>query len=243
MASRLDVIEEIQLRYEIPYVTGRGEAIDTITVPVNEQRQGVGISYALVNSAEQRLEGLFPSGGVDSLAQMTKGILTELGVKPLRIILQLSEYSPAHKLHSVEGRAPVNKERDTVLIILAKPPFVYKFGHEMVLWHQATHAKDRWEYRFPAAHPMVDVGEWLDVLWHFSIDGRLEAWGKPHYSRAERLEEAARVLQESCPAGKVATTVSELCDSLWGKETTFAQLTDMGKGLGLESASGLSMLA
>ena len=239
MVPRIDVVEELELSYEIPYLTGKGEAIDTLTVRINEQRQGVSISYALVDCTEQHLNSLFPSEGVDSLAQMTKRILRDLEVKPPRIVLQLWEYSPATGLYSVEGRAPVNKQRDTVLIILTKTPFVYRFGHEMVLWHQAMHAKDRWEYRFPAAHPMVDAGEWLDALWHFSIDGRLQSWGKPHYSRAERLEEAKTVLQRVCPSKELQAQVNELCNELWGKEVTFTQLLEMGRDLGLEPASGL----
>ena len=239
MVPRIDVVEELELSYEISYLTGKGEAIDTLAVRINEQRQGVSISYALVDCTEQHLDSLFPSEGVDSLAQMTKRILRDLEVKPSRIVLQLWEYSPASGLYSVEGRAPVNKQRDTVLIILTKTPFVYRFGHEMVLWHQAMHAKDRWEHRFPAAHPMVDAGEWLDALWHFSIDGRLQSWGKPHYSRAERLEEAETVLQGVCPGKELQAQVNELCNELWGKEVTFTQLLEIGRDLGLEPASGL----
>jgi len=233
MASRLDVVEEVRLSYEIPYVTGKGEVLDSVTVQINEKRKGVGISYALVNSSEQHLEDLFPSDGVDWLAQMTRLTLHDLGVDPSRIILQLWEYSPAYRLYSVEGRAPVDEGRSTVLIILTKTPFVYKFGHALVLWHQAMHAKDRWDYRFPAAHPLVDAGEWLDALWHFSIDGRLEALGKPHYSRSERLEEAVAVLRRCCPNEDAAARAYQLCRELWGSETTYARLVEMGSGLGL----------
>lgn len=114
-----------------------------------------------------------------------------------------------------------------MLIILTKTPFVYKFGYELVLWHQAMHAKDRLENRFPSAHPLVEAGEWLDVLWHFSIDGRLETMGKPHYSRDERLDEAARVLPG------LEDRLTKLCDELWGKEVTLGQLLKIGKELGL----------
>jgi len=239
MAPRLDVTEELDLRYEIPYVTGKGETMDSLAITVNEQRHGVSISYALVDCDERHLQNLFPSEGMDSLAQTAKRILRDLGMEPRRIILQLWEYRPGTRPYSVEGRAPVNRERDTVLVIFTKTPFVYKFGYELVLWHQAMHAKDRWEYRFPAAHPMVDAGEWLDVLWHFSIDGRLEALGKPHYSKAERLEEATRVLTELCPGSEAEARVVALCDDIWGREVTFSQLLDIGKGLGLKPAPGL----
>lgn len=239
MALRLDVIEEVELSYEIPYLTGKGEVVDSTTVYINEWRQGVSISYALVECTEEHMDSLFPSEGVNTLARMTKRILRDLEMKPARIILQLREHSLGHNMHSLEARAPVNRQRDSVLIIITKPPFIYKFGHELVLWHQAMHAKDRWEYRFPSAHPLVDAGEWLDALWHFSIDGRLEGWRKPHYSRTERLEEATRVLQGLCPGKDLQAHVGQLCDQLWGKETTFAQLLDIGKELGLEPATGL----
>ena len=242
MALRLDVIEEAELSYEIPYLTGKGEVIDSSTVCINERRQGINISYALVECTEEHVDSLFPPEGVNALARMTKRILRDLEMKPARIILQLREHSPGHNLHSLEGRAPVNKQRDSVLIIITKPPFIYKFGHELVLWHQAMHAKDRWEYRFPSAHPLVDAGEWLDALWHFSIDGRLEGWRRPHYPRTERLEEATIVLQGLCPGEDLQARVGELCDRLWGKETTFAQLLDIGKELGLEPAAGLQKL-
>ena len=150
-------------------------------------------------SSEQKLERLFPAEGIDYLARMIKQILQDLEMNPPKIILQLWEYSPVNGLYSVEGRAPVSKQRDTVLIILTKTPFIYKFGYELVLWHQAMHAKDRLEYRFPSTHPLVEVGEWLDVLWHFSVDGRLQKGGRPHYSKAERLDEASRLLEGLCP--------------------------------------------
>ena len=140
------------------------------------------------------------------------------------------------KSGSVEGRAPVNRDRDTVLIIITKTPFVYKFGYEMVLWHQAMHAKDRWERRFPSAHPMVHVGDWMDSLWHFSIDGRLQNLGKPHYSKEERLDEAIRTFRELPQAEPVYGLVHRLCDQLWGKEVTMTELLQIGQSLGLESA-------
>ncbi len=234
MSTRADVVEELKLTYEVPYVTGKGEVIDTLAVPISEERHGVSISYALVDYTEQRLHSQFPPEGVSSLARMLKRILRDLAVKPSRTVLQLWEHGSANSLYSVEGRAPVNGDRDTVLIILTKNPFVYKFEYELVLWHQAMHAKDRWERRFPAAHPLVNVGEWLDVLWHFSIDGRLEALGRPHYSRAERLEEAKRVMQSLCPGREPQVSVDKLCGELWGEEVTFAQLAGIGKSLGLE---------
>jgi len=239
MVPRLDVVEEVKLSYEIPYLTGRGEVMDTLSVSINEERHGVGLSYALLECNEQHLNGLFPSEGIDSLAHTTKRIFQDLGMQAARIILQIWEYSPGTRLYSVEGRAPVNKQRDTVLVILTKTPFIYKFGYELVLWHQAVHAKDRWEHRFPTAHPMVDAGEWLDAMWHFSIDGRLEGWGKPHYTRSERLEEATRVFQETCPGTDLRGRVEELCHDLWGREVTFSQLLEIGKDLGLQPARSL----
>ena len=230
MAPRLEPIEQLRLSYEIPYVTDRGEVIDSTTVSINEHRQGVSISYALSESTEEKLNLLFPAEGVDHLAQLIKKILRDLKIEAAKIILQLWEYSPVTKLYSVEGRAPVNKQRDTVLLILTKTPFIYKFGYELVLWHQAMHAKDRWEYRFPSTHPLLEAGEWLDMLWHFSIDGRLERLAKPHYSKAERLEEALRILPG------LQGRVRGLGDELWGREVTFAQLLEIGKGLGLEPA-------
>jgi len=228
VATRLELIEQLKLNYEIPYVSDKGEIVDSTTVTINEHRQGVSISYILCQSTEEKLNLLFPAEGVDHLVQLIKKILQDLEIKPANIILQIWEYSPVNRLYSVEGRAPVNKQRDTVLLILTKAPFVYKFGYELVLWHQAMHAKDRWEYRFPSTHPLLEAAEWLDVLWHFSIDGRLERLAKPHYSKAERLEEAIRILPGLQPQ------VRELGDELWGKEVTLTQLLEIGKGLGLE---------
>lgn len=239
MAPRLEVIQELKISYEVPYLTDRGQIIDNMTVRINEQRQGVDISYALLEPTEQKLDNLFPSSGIDLLVQMTKRILRDLGMDPPRIILQLWEYSPTTKLYSVEGRAPVDKQRDTVLIILTKTPFIYKFGYELVLWHQVMHAKDRWEHRFPSTHPLVEAGEWLDILWHFSIDGRLQNWGKPHYSRAERLEEATRFLEGLGQVKEPQVQARELCDELWGKEVTLARLGEIGRELGIEPAFGL----
>lgn len=75
---------------------------------------------------------------------------------------------------------------------------------------------------------MLEAGEWLDALWHFSIDGRLERLARPYYSKAERLEEAIRILPGLQPR------VRELADELWGKEVTFTQLLEIGKGLSLK---------
>ena len=234
MPRRLQVIEELKIEFEVPYITGKGEVIDAATVQINERKQGVYFSYALSERTGRNLDVLFPQEGIDLLGQMTSQIIRDLGMNPRRIILQLYEYSPNVISLSAEGRAPVNRERDTVLVILTKTPFVYKFGYEMVLWHQAMHAKDRWEHRFPSAHPLVHVGDWLDVLWHFSIDGRLQNRGKPHYSREERVEEAIRVFQESGQVDSVQEQVERLCHQLWGKEVTMAELLDVGEDLGLE---------
>jgi len=234
MPSRNKVIEELKIDYEIPYVSARGEIIDSTTVQVNENRKGVSVSYAMLNPSEQKLKSLFPAEGVDYLVKMIKQILRDLGIIPSRTILQLCESSPIPKSRSVEGRAPVNKQRDTVLIILTKTPFIYKFGYEVVLWHQTMHAKDRWEHRFPSTHPSVDVGEWLDAFWHFSVDGRLQKAGKPHYSISERLDEANRLLEGLCQIDNLQDRIKKICDELWGKEVTFAQLLDIGRDLGLE---------
>lgn len=233
VAPRLNVIDELRIDYEIPYITALGEVQDHTTVQINERRKGVDISYALLDPTEQDIDNLFPSSGVDSLAQMTRRILSDLGIKPKRTILQLWEYGFTRGPYSIEGRAPVNKQRDTVLIILTKTPFVYKFNYELVLWHQATHAKDRWERRFPAAHPLVQAGEWLDVLWHFSIDGRLEGWMRPHYTKEERLEEAIALFQKLRLDGGVSDRARRTCVELWGVEVTLEELLGIGNDLGL----------
>ncbi len=236
MESRLKVIDKLRIDYEVPFVSDRGKILDHTIVRINERRKGVEISYAVLDPTEQVLDSLFPRDGMDSLAEMTRSILSDLGVMPQRIALQMWDYSVAQGPYSVEGRAPVNKQRDTVLIIFTKSPFVYKFGYEMVLWHQAMHAKDRWERRFPAAHPQVQVSEWIDALWHFSIDGRLEAWNKPHYNKAERLEEAAALFRKLRLPADVSDRAVRACDGLWAKEVTMETLVEMGKSLGLEAS-------
>lgn len=240
MSPRLNALEEIKIDYEVPFVSNRGEIIDSTTVQISEQRQGVSISYVLLNPTEKKVRSLFPADGVDSLARMLINIFQDLEMHPLRTILQLWEHRPGVQTYSAEGRAPVNKQRDTVLVILTKTPFIYKFGYDLVLWHQAMHAKDRWEHRFPSAHPLVEVGGWLDALWHFSIDGRLQRLEKPHYSKAERLEEANKLFDSLCRIEGLQDRVKDLCDDLWGKEVTLAQLLEIGKGLGLETKAPCS---
>ena len=233
--SRLKVIDKLRIDYEVPFVSDRGKILDHTIVRINERRKGVEISYALLDPTEQDLDSLFPRDGMDSLAEMTGSILNDLGITPRRMALQMWDYSVARGPYSVEGRAPVNKQRDTVLIIFTKSPFVYKFGYEMVLWHQAMHAKDRWERRFPAAHPQVQADEWMDALWHFSIDGRLEARNKPHYNKAERLEEAAALFRKLRLSADLTDRAVKACDGLWGKEVTMEALVETGKELGLEA--------
>lgn len=235
MESRLKVIDKLRIDYEVPFVSDRGKILDHTIVRINERRKGVEISYALLDPAEQDIESLFPRDGMDSLAQMTRSVLNDLGVTPERIVLQMWDYSVTRGPYSIEGRAPVNKQRDTVLIIFTKTPFVYKFGFEMMLWHQSMHAKDRWERRFPAAHPLVQTGEWLDTLWHFSIDGRLEAWSKPHYTKEERLEEAVALFRKLGLSSDVTDRAIRACDGLWGREVNMTTLVEMGKELGLEA--------
>lgn len=233
--SKLKVIDKLRLDYDVPFVSDRGKVLDHTIVRINERRKGVDISYALLDPNEQGLQTLFPPDGMDSLAEMTKNVLGDLGVKPKRTALQMWDYSMARGPYSVEGRAPVNKQRDTVLIIFTKSPFVYKFGYEMVLWHQAMHAKDRWEGRFPAAHPQVQTSDWIDVLWHFSIDGRLEAWGRPHYSKEERLEEAAALFRKLLLSDEGVDRAMRACDGLWGREVSMEALAQTGRDLGLEA--------
>jgi hypothetical protein len=234
--SRLKVIDKLRIDYEVPFVSDRGKILDHTIVRINERRKGVEISYALLDPTEQVLDSLFPRDGMDSLAEMTGSILHDLGVMPQRIALQMWDYSVAQGPYSVEGRAPVNKQRDTVLVIFTKSPFLYKFGYEMVLWHQAMHAKDRWERRFPAAHPQVQISEWIDALWHFSIDGRLEAWNKPHYTKAERVEEAAALFRKLRLPADVTDRAVRACDGLWARDVTMAELVETGKSLGLEAS-------
>lgn len=235
MSHRLQVIEELKIRFEVPYITGKGEAIDSMVVPINERKHGLYFSYDLLNRTARNLDVLFPTDGIELLGQTTKEILHELGMEPAKVILQLHECSPDAKSGSLEGRAPVNRDRDTVLIIITKTPFIYKFGYETLLWHQAMHAKDRWERRFPSAHPMVHVGDWMDSLWHFSIDGRLQNLGKLHYSREERMEEAIRSFRHLAQGEDVRGLVLGLCDQLWGNEVTMSQLLQIGNQLGLGS--------
>lgn len=235
MVARLKVIDKLRIDYEVPFVSDRGKILDHTIVRINERRKGVEISYALLDPTGQVLESLFPHDGMDCLAEMTKSILADLGVTPQRIALQMWDYSVTEGPYSIEGRAPVNKQRDAVLIIFTRSPFVYKFGYEMVLWHQAMHAKDRWERRFPAAHPLVQTSKWLDVLWHFSIDGRLEALKKPHYTEKERLEEAVMQFQKLGMSGETMTHAKKACDELWGATVTMTELMEIGKGLGLEA--------
>lgn len=231
--SRLKVIEKLRMDYEVPFVSERGKVLDHTIVRINERRKGVAISYAILDPSEQDLENLFPREGMDCLAEMTRGILADLDVTPQKIAMQMWDYGVTRGPYSLEGRTPVNKQRDTVLIIFAKSPLAYKFNYEMVLWHQCMHAKDRWERRFPAAHPQVQTGEWLDVLWHFSIDGRLEAWNRPHYNREERLEEASALFRRlSFPAGAAGRAL-EACRSLWGREVTMDSLVRMAEDIGL----------
>lgn len=237
MTQRLGIIEEQQIDYEIPYITRRGEIIENTAVQINEKIEDLNISYALMSPSEQKLEKLFPSDGISFLARMVKQIIQVLEINAKEIILQLWEYSPVNGLYSVEGRAPVNKQRDTVMIILTKTPFVYKYGYELVLWHQAMHAKDRFEYRFPCAHPLVEVGDWLDILWHFSVDGRLQNMGRPHYSREERLDEAGRLLKGLCRIDNLPERLQGICYDLWGRGVTFSQLVETGKKLGLSVPS------
>lgn len=233
MASRFQVKEEFKLNYEVPYLSGKGELIGCTTVPVMEEHHGVSISYAMTSPSPSAMENSFPAEGVSSLAATARFILDELEVKPHRTILQLWEHTPHNRLFSVEGRAPVSAERDAVLLILTKTPFIYRYDYDLVLWHQAMHARDRWERRFLSSHPLVEIGEWFDALWHLSIDGRLEAMGKPHYSRLERLEEVRAVLRDTRPAGDHLAEATQLCDDLWGKETTHSRLIEIGLELSL----------
>lgn len=235
MVSRLKVIEKLRLDYEVPFVSERGKVLDHTILRINERRKGVAISYALLDPSEQDLENLFPRDGMDCLAEMARDILADLGVTPQKIALQMWDYSITRGPYSLEGRAPVNKQRDTVLIIFAKSPLAYKFNYEMVLWHQCMHAKDRWERRFPSAHPQVETGAWLDILWHFSIDGRLEAADRPHYTREERLEEASALFHRMGLSADAIDRALEACRGLWGREVTLESLTEMGRDLGLDT--------
>jgi hypothetical protein len=106
-----------------------------------------------------------------------------------------------------------------------------------VLWHQAMHAKDRWERRFPSAHPMVHVGDWMDSLWHFSIDGRLQNLSKPHYSKEERVDEAIRAFRQVPQAEPVQELVHRLCGQLWGHQVTMTELLQIGNRLGVGPAA------
>ncbi len=234
--SLLKVIEKLRLDYEVPFISDRGKVLDHTIVRINERRRGVAISYALLAPSEQDLESLFPREGMDCLAETTRSIIADCAMAPRNTALQMWDYSVTRGPYSLEGRAPVNRQRDTVLIIFAKSPLAYKFNYEMVLWHQCMHAKDRWEHRFPAAHPQVQTGEWLDVLWHLSIDGRLEARNRPHYHREERLEEAAALFGRlGLPAG-AADRALAVCRELWGREVTLDSLMETGRSLGLEEA-------
>lgn len=233
--SRLKVIGKLRLDYEVPFVSDRGKVLGHTILRINEVRKGVAISYALLGADEQALEALFPREGMDALAEMALTVLADLGIAPQKTALQMWDYSVNRGPYSLEGRAPVNRQRDTVLIIFVKSPLAYKFNYEMVLGHQCMHAKDRWERRFPAAHPQVQTSQWLDALWHFSIDGRLQARGWPHYAQEERLEEAASLFGRMGLSAHASGRALAACRDLWGREVTLDSLMEMGRDLGLEA--------
>src|SRR5512136_3491701 len=98
--SRLKVIDKLRIDYEVPFVSDRGKILDHTVVRINERRKGVEISYALLDPTEQDIESLFPRDGMDSLAEMTANILSDLAMAPRRTALQMWDYSVAQGPYS-----------------------------------------------------------------------------------------------------------------------------------------------
>ena len=65
---------------------------------------------------------------------------------------------------------------------------------------------------------------------------------EPHYTKSERLEEAAALFRKLRLPSDVTKRAMKACDGLWGREVTMSALVEMGKELDLEAGGKRALL-
>lgn len=164
----------------------------------------------------------------DALKQLTnevKEVMNELHIKqPSYFILKLENYVQPFSNNVSSNdvfllRLPVQQiSKDKITVH-------YRGRDKHELYHELMHIKDVLSPRFPTIGCGIREMKIINLLWGFSIEGRLERMGKPHQER----EEAIRLLENSKTASR--EQAEGLCDKLWGKEVTYEELKSTAKKL------------
>ncbi|MBA7593848.1 hypothetical protein ES703_00782 [subsurface metagenome] len=136
----------------------------------------------------------------------------------------------------------MDKRREVIYLRLAANvveghlAILSEYQGEYIFYHELMHAKDCLEGRFPSAGLFEDKNPELvliESLFHFSIEGRLEKWDKPHEPREKTIENEYRWASELRGLKKTITKefIRDLCDKLWGREVTFQEARSLSRDM------------
>lgn len=236
---------------KIEVEVGEGFPFETV-----EEVGGFWIEYS-----PEEFEGRKPSkSDLRWVVKLIKGVMKDLNIRVPHFALCLI---PFGGLGSLSWPACCVDKRKEVLYLRLPievtdeylgVPSEYCEGY--ILYHELMHAKDVLEGRFPSSG---SFNSWekpelvlITSLWHFSIEGRLEKWGKPHEDRQKTLEREYRFASDLEKAEMVEVKPGrwekqirpwplkkfiskelfrKLCDKLWGKEVTFQELQSLLKNV------------
>lgn len=221
---------EVNIEVEV----GRGIAFEIV-----EEVDGFWIDYS-EELKDLKLKGWKPlKSDLKEIVGQTKKVMKELRIRAPHLGLYLVHYG-------LGGSRPtcfVDKRREIICLHL---PIVFVGRHfhidvppedwDHLFYHELTHAKDVLEKRFPSSgfinvtkNPELGL---ITSLSHFSIEGRLEKWGKPHRSRQQVMKTEYSWAKKWVPKKFITRELFQmLCDKLWGKEVTFQELQSLLKNM------------
>jgi hypothetical protein len=210
------------------------------SVEIMHEIDGFLISYQTIGFDDLELEGT----DVRLLLERIRKVSEELNVKPSALIVETipdglgSASCCVDKDRVVHLILPVN-------MINGKTVVSDRGIHEnYLLYHELMHAKMLLEGRIYSSGKIDIIDNFRlyleGFLCDFSVEGRLEKNGKPHYSKEESTENVYQCILEDCEIGIIPEenmkmlardTISQLCDKVWGRDLTSSQICTIIKEL------------
>jgi hypothetical protein len=170
---------------------------------------------------------------IKSLLERINGIMRDLNIEASRFLLEIKPEEAGTAACSVDKRKTIHLVlpvhlRNGHIIVPSRG-----IGENYILYHELMHAKDILEGRFPSVG-IIDIEEdfkeyLCGLAEDFSIEGRLERMGLPHYTREQSIANANDCIAEVYEMGFRKEEIQELfqkdfserlCDDVWGRELT-----------------------
>ena len=99
------------------------------------------------------------------------------------------------------------------------------------LYHELMHIKDVLCGRFPSIGRGNHFHALMNLLWGFSIEGRLERMGKPHIERQKAANQSLFLGVYGRKELISKEKAEKLCEEFWGKEVRYEEIKPIAKKL------------